>query len=117
MTPAPGISPGPRKLSLSANGNDASVLFVEGLKLRPTGERVLGALADLDGQPHPFHVVGNTAADLAKHTGLSRHVVRARLTDLRRLGLIESGRLRRHADLHVHVLTGEGVRRHRQLTR
>lgn len=110
--------PRPRKPGTQHTGaSELEVLFVEGLKLRPTGERVLVALADLDGEPHPIHVVGNTAADLSDHTGLSRHVVRARLTDLRRLGLIESGRLRRHADLHVHVLTVEGVRRHRQMTR
>lgn len=96
---------------------DDALLFVEGLKLRPTGERVLDALLTLDGEPHPVHVVGQTAAELAAHTGLSRHVVRARLTELRRLGLVESGRLRRHADLYVHVLTVEGVRRHRQMTR
>ncbi|MEO0514751.1 MAG: MarR family transcriptional regulator [Planctomycetota bacterium] len=109
MTPAPGMTVG--------IAEDHGVLFVEGLKLRPTGERVLHALAELDGEPHPIHVNGLTAAELSEHTGLSRHVVRARLTDLRRLGLIESGRLRRHADLHVHVLTIEGVRRHRQMMR
>lgn len=100
-----------------AHFENDSLLFVEGLKLRPTGEQVLDALLTLDGEPHPVHVVGQTAADLAEHTGLSTHVVRARLADLRRLGLVESGRLRRHADLHVHVLTIEGVRRHRQMSR
>lgn len=98
------------------SGGDG-VLYVEGLKLRPTGERVLQALAELDGEPHPVHIEGKTASDLAQHTGLSTHVVRARLTELRRLGLIESGRLRQTADLRVHILTVEGVRRHRQASR
>ena len=93
------------------------VLYVEGLKLRPTAEKVLKALAELDGEPHPVHIEGMTAMELARHTGLSTHVIRARLTDLRRLGLIASGRLRPKADLHVHVLTVEGVRRHRQSQR
>ncbi|MEM6260756.1 MAG: hypothetical protein AAGI37_21115 [Planctomycetota bacterium] len=90
---------------------------MEGLKLRPTGERVLHALAELDGEPHPVHIEGKTASDLAQYTGLSTHVVRARLADLRRLRLIESGRLRPKADVHVHVLTVEGLRRHRQAQR
>ncbi|MEM1353879.1 MAG: hypothetical protein AAGH88_03245 [Planctomycetota bacterium] len=93
------------------------ILYVEGLKLRPTGEKVLQALAELDGEPHPIHIEGKTTSELARHTGLSNHVVRARLTDLRRLGLIASGRLRPMGDLHVHVLTIEGVRRHRQSQR
>ncbi len=92
-------------------------LFVEGLKLKPSAERVLAALGDLDGEPHPVHNVGNTAVQLAEHTGLSAHVVRARLTELRRLDLIRSGRLRRQSDLHVHLLTTHGLRRRQQLQR
>lgn len=90
-------------------------LFIEGLKMRPTAERVLLALHQLDGQPHPLQA-GNTIPEIARHTGLHPHLIRARLCDLRRLGLVASepclipggnNREKRYA----HYLTLAGVRR------
>lgn len=85
------------------------ILFVEGLKMRPSAERVLVTLATRDGRP-AYHPIGNTIEELARHTGLSAHVVRARLCDLRRLGLVESDRFGRNAR-YTHCLTDEGLRR------
>ncbi len=88
-------------------------LFIEGVRMRPSAENVLLALAALDGEPHPFPL-GNTIADLAGWTGLSRHLVRARLCDLRRLGLVESGTFsgcKRVAPRYAHALTTAGARR------
>lgn len=91
-------------------------LFIEGLKMRPTAERVLQALGELDGQPD-FFQAGPTARELAERTGLDPHVVRARLCDLRRLGLAASGpclvsrAAAERRTRHAHHLTGEGLRR------
>ena len=97
----------------------ATTLFVEGLKMRSTAERVLRALADLGGRPQMFQT-GNTTDEIARHTGLDEKVVRARLIDLRRLGLVVSEncllsnlpteRVMRYA----HHLTVEGERRARR---
>jgi hypothetical protein len=91
-------------------------LFIEGLKMRPTAERVLRALGELEGRPD-FFQTGPTARELAERTGLDPHVVRARLCDLRRLGLAASGQclVSRTAGergvRYAHYPTGEGVRR------
>jgi hypothetical protein len=91
-------------------------LYVEGLKMRPTAERVLTALKELDGRPE-FIQRGNTATEIARHTGLSPHVVRARLCELRRLRLADSGAcyISREAGdrrtRYAHHLTVEGARR------
>ena len=84
-------------------------LFVEGLKMRPSAERVLLALSALDGQP-AYYPRGNTTEELAAYCGLSAHVVRARLCDLRRLGLVQSDRFGRNIR-YTHCLTDEGMRR------
>ncbi len=84
-------------------------LFVEGLRMRPTAERVLVSLSEMDGQP-AFYPVGNTIAELAARSGLTAHVVRARLCDLRRLGLVDSDRFGRNVR-YTHCLTDEGLRR------
>jgi hypothetical protein len=90
-------------------------LFVEGLKMRPTAERVLRAIAQQGGMPSIFQK-GVRVEAIAASTGLSRHVVRARLCDLRRLGLVESDRVRQtvlptdeNRD-YGHFLTREGER-------
>lgn len=70
-----------------------SCLFVEGLKMRPGAEKVLLALAAMDGLPEVFQT-GNTIGEIAGRTGLTAHVIRARLQDLRRLGLVESDHVR-----------------------
>lgn len=70
-----------------------SCLFVEGLKMRPGAETVLAALAAMDGLPDVFQT-GNTIGEIAERTGLTAHVIRARLQDLRRLGLVESDHVR-----------------------
>jgi DNA-binding MarR family transcriptional regulator len=91
-------------------------LYIEGLKMRPSAEKVLHALFRLDGRPDIFQA-GNTVSEIAQYAGLSCHVVRARLQDLRRLGLIESEGCPQHAtcgDLkrrYAHYLTTEGDRR------
>lgn len=81
--------------------------------MRPTAERVLCSLASHDGQP-AFDPVGNTTEELATFTSLSAHVVRARLCDLRRLGLVESdwyARCHRGPVRYAHCLTDNGLRR------
>ncbi|MEM8783467.1 MAG: hypothetical protein AAGE65_11510 [Planctomycetota bacterium] len=88
--------------------------------MRPSAERVLAALAELDGLPHPVHATGSGTHELADRCGYSRKVVRARLCDLRRLGLVESAdetrpdRQAPRGGARRHVLTAEGVRRYRQ---
>lgn len=96
-------------------------LFVEGLKMRPTAERVLAAITLSGATPSVFQR-GATIESIATASGLSRHVVRARLCDLRRLGLVESDRVRltdRVTDpdrKYAHFLTPEGERRSRAPT-
>ncbi len=91
-------------------------LFVEGLKMRPTAFRVLNALFILGRQP-TWYQDGSTIAEIAATAGLSEHVVRARLQDLRRLGLVESGECRQApsydyaANRYGHYLTEKGLRR------
>lgn len=91
-------------------------LFVEGLKMRPTAERVLAAITHCGAKPSVFQM-GATIEAIATASGLSKHVVRARLCDLRRLGLVESDRVRitdRVTDpnrKYAHFLTPEGARR------
>lgn len=91
-------------------------LFVEGLKMRPTAECVLAAITHCGATPSVFQK-GATIESIAAATGLSCHVVRARLCDLRRLGLVESDRVRitdRATDpnrKYAHFLTPEGERR------
>jgi len=91
-------------------------LFVEGLKMRPTAERVLAAITHCGATPSVFQM-GATIEAIATASGLSRHVVRARLCDLRRFGLVESDRVR-PSDLpserdrvYGHFLTPQGERR------
>lgn len=91
-------------------------LFVEGLKIRPTAERVLAAITHSGATPSVFQK-GVMIENIATASGLSKHVVRARLCDLRRLGLVESDRVRitdRATDpnrKYAHFLTPEGARR------
>ncbi|MBX3353002.1 MAG: hypothetical protein KF684_08695 [Phycisphaeraceae bacterium] len=91
-------------------------LFVEGLKMRPTAERVLAAITHQGATPCVFQK-GVTIESIATASGLSKHVVRARLCDLRRLGLVESDRVRitdRVTDpnrKYAHFLTPAGARR------
>lgn len=100
---------------MSTFTGDGSVLFVEGLKMRPTAFRVLQALHDLGALPGMTQA-GCSGQALASSSGVPLHGVRARLQDLRRLGLVESGMFpvvapcgsQRH---YGHCLTCEGVRR------
>jgi len=91
-------------------------LFVEGLKMRPTAERVLAAITHQGATPSVFQK-GVTIECIATASGLSKHVVRARLCDLCRLGLVESDRVRitdRVTDpnrKYAHFLTEAGARR------
>jgi len=93
------------------------VLFVEGLKLRPTGLKVLQTLPPPVTDAESFQPI-LTAAQIAGWSGLTPHVVRARLCELRRRGLVVSGR--RWVPLtptwggiyrYGHHLTREGARR------
>ena len=92
------------------------VLFVEGLKLRPTGLRVLRTLPPPMTEAQSFQPV-MTTCQIAAWSGLTAHVVRARLCELRRRGLIVSGR--QWSPLgppsggveYGHRLSDEGVRR------
>jgi len=95
------------------------VLFVEGLKLRPTGVKVLKTLPPPMTQAQSFQPV-MTIDQIAQWSGLTPHVVRARLCELRRRGLVTSGR--RWIPLtatwggvvrYGHCLTFEGERRAR----
>jgi hypothetical protein len=100
-----------------------AVLFVEAVRMRPTAEAVLNAFYQLAEAP-TSHLHGQTSADLAQHAGLTPHVVRARLCDLRRLGLVASAPLYPWHPRHLwsprpltrsrhrlHALTPEGWRR------
>lgn len=83
--------------------------------MRPTAELVLQALYNLGGKPNVLQT-GNTIEEIAKQTGLSRHVVRARLCDLRRLALVESDQCLipdgdNHDKRYAHYLTVAGLRR------
>ena len=95
------------------------VLFVEGLKLRPTGVKVLQTRPPPMTEAQSFQPV-LTIDQIAQWSELTRHVVRARLCELRRLGLVVSGR--RWIPLtptwggvvrYGHCLTFEGERRAR----
>jgi len=68
---------------------DSACLWVEGVKLRPSAEKILTALINVDNDSEA-HRVDPTTPLLAQATGLKAHVVRARLCDLRRLGLAHS---------------------------
>lgn len=100
------------------SGGPSGGLFVEGLKLRPSAVRVLAALHDLPGgvaRPRMFQT-GGTIAEIVEATGLSAHVVRARLCDLRRLGLVESvdctsDGTPKGPTRYAHYLTVAGVQR------
>lgn len=91
-------------------------LFVEGVRMRPTAEKALAAIAAISGQPGYFQP-GVATAVIAAVCGHSEHVVRARLCDLRRLGLVESCKCRMNdepSDLsrhYGHMLTSKGARR------
>lgn len=88
-------------------------LYIEGLKMRPTAERVLKALYEKDGEPTCW-TIGATVEALIELTEMNGHAVRARLCDLRRIGLIESDPIKRadrKAPRCVHRLTTEGYRR------
>lgn len=88
---------------------DSACLWVEAVKLRPSAEKVLSALVDAEDKPESSWL-DVTAPAIARATGLSAHVVRARLCDLRRLGLAHSyysKRIRRS----VHCVTDYGYRR------
>jgi len=95
---------------------EAPELFVGGHKMRPTAERVLAAITHCGATPSVFQK-GATIESIAAMSGLSRHVVRARLCDLRRLGVVESDRVRftdRRTDAerrYAHLLTPNGARR------
>lgn len=96
---------------------DSGVLFVECIRMRPSAERVLAALAIIGGGPG-FWQAHCTTFEIAERTGLTRHQVRARLCDLRRKGLVESWRRRRKklADpRRNHYLTKLGDRRAKQI--
>lgn len=67
-------------------------LFVEVLKMRPSAERVIAALVCAEAMPM-YHQTGLSIAEIAVKSGLKPHVVRARLQDLRRLGLVESAKV------------------------
>ena len=89
---------------------DSACLWVEAVKLRPSAEKVLRALVAAEDNPESQRL-DVTAPAIAQATELSAHVVRARLCDLRRLGLAHSyysKRLRRA----VHGVTDYGYRRH-----
>lgn len=91
-------------------------LFVEGVKMRPTAEKTLAAIAAAAGPPD-YHQPGAATAVIAAVCGHSEHVVRARLCDLHRLGLVESGKCRMSAvpsdptRHYGHSLRPEGARR------
>lgn len=100
---------------MSTFTGDGSVLFVEGLKMRPTAFRVLQALHELGALPGMTQA-GCSGHELAATSGVPLHGVRARLQDLRRLGLVESGEFpvvvpRGTQRQYSHCLTCEGVRR------
>lgn len=88
---------------------DSTCLWVEAIKLRPTAERVLDALAVAENNPDGSRL-DSTAKALAVATKLSPHVIRARLCDLRRLGLAHSYFSKRHRR-SIHGLTTYGHRR------
>lgn len=92
---------------------EGGCLYVEGLRMRPTAERVLTAICEKDGEPTCW-TIGATADELSERTGLNRHVVRARLCHPRRLELIESESIKRETRKSprcAHRLTTEGWRR------
>lgn len=98
---------------------DHPILYVEGLKLRPTGVKVLRTLPPPASEAQCFQPV-MTIGQIAQWSGLTPHVVRARLCELRRRGLVVSGR--RWVPLtptwggvvrYGHCLTSAGVRRAR----
>ncbi|MEM9419142.1 MAG: hypothetical protein AAGA25_08865 [Planctomycetota bacterium] len=94
---------------MSVAVEDSVCLWVEGVKLSPSAEKVLTALVAVDNDVEGSRVDA-TAPLLAAATGLTAHVVRARLCDLRRLGLAHSyysKQLRRA----VHSSTDFGRRR------
>jgi hypothetical protein len=81
--------------------------------MRPTAERVLCALHEKDGEP-AYWTIGATVEELIELTEMTGHVVRARLCELRRIGLVESDPIKRSdrkAPRCVHRLTMEGYRR------
>ncbi|MGD9691406.1 MAG: hypothetical protein AB7G17_01030 [Phycisphaerales bacterium] len=89
-------------------------LFIEGLKLRPTGVRVLRVLPPPLDDRHNFQQT-LTTAQVAAWSGLTPHVVRARLHELRKHGLIRSAAhptsITDAAARYGHYLTPEGYRR------
>ena len=90
-------------------------LYIEAVKLRPTALAVLEAIASLEDPSQG----GDTLISIERLAGESRlspHVVRARLCELRRLGLVDSlkaKRLRSGADRcrRTHAITTLGRRR------
>ncbi|MEM6504053.1 MAG: hypothetical protein AAF711_01155 [Planctomycetota bacterium] len=96
----------------------SQTLFVEGLKLRPSQVKVLDAIAALGGEPAMIQQ-GVSVASIAELAKLTQHTIRARLHELRRLGLIESGLCpdlvrRGEPQAYGHFLTSAGLRRLRQ---
>lgn len=98
---------------------DHHPVLVEGLKLRPTGVKVLQTLPPPMSQAQSFQPI-LTTGQISGWSGLTPHVVRARLCELRKRGLVVSGR--RWVPLaatwggiyrYGHNLTPEGVRRAR----
>lgn len=95
-------------------------LFTEGVRLSPGREDVLLALDYLDAVPNEPQE-GRTTAEVAAQSGITPHVVRARLVDLRAAGFVRSGDCPRYfgrplfgADVrHAHYLTPDGHRRSR----
>lgn len=99
----------PRSLDISHPN-----LFIEGLKLRPTGIRVLRVLPPPMSERQSFQQTLDIA-QIAAWSGLTPHVVRARLHELRKAGLIRSAAhptsITNTTTRYGHHLTPEGVRR------
>lgn len=95
-------------------------LFSEGLHLSPGQESVLVALDYLGAVPSDPQN-GRPTIDIARQAGMTPHVARARLVELRQAGLVGSGDCPQHdgqplADAethHAHFLTIEGHLRSR----
>lgn len=95
------------------------VLFVEGIKLSPSATKVMVAIAEIEGSPHVYPD-GVTIAQLHEATGYSKHVIRARLNDLRNKGFVVSDQYANGplasspCHRYAHTLTEIGWRRARQ---
>lgn len=106
--------------SRRAAAPDHPTLFTEGVHLSPGQEGVLVALDYLDAVPADPQD-GCETADIARQAGITPHVTRARLVELRQAGFVASGDCPQHdgvplADTetrHAHFLTSDGYLRSR----